>query len=212
MQSSQGEGSGSMTKHLGHRRKGPRIKTKLSRINFPEICPVCSDDAEDLVFVTVTERHGPESYESSLLIRGEDKTSAALEAAKGATTFAVPTCMRHGSKTVRGLRTKMIAVAGFFIFFYPILFFLLQINAALIYSRPLMEPAMGLVFFSTALVFTVLYGVFPRALERALKFEDISRTKDTVEVIMTNPEYIEKFLEMNEFFADYERDEDSVQD
>jgi len=199
-----------MTEHLRRGRKKFRIKTELSRISFPETCPVCSDKAEDLVFVTVIERHGPESYESSLLIRGEDKTSAALEAAKGATTFAVPTCIRHGSKTVRGLRTKMIAVVGFFIFFYPILFFLLQINVALIYSRSLMEPVLGLVVFSTALIIAVLYGVFPRALERALRFECISRAKDSVDVIMTNSDYIEQFLEMNEIITENEKDKDST--
>lgn len=199
-----------MIKHLRHGRKRARIKTKLSRITFPETCPVCSDEAEDLVFVTVIERHGPESYESSLLIRGEDKTSAMLEAAKGATTFAVPTCIRHGSKTVRGLRTKMIAVVGFFIFFYPILFFILQINAALIYSRPLIDPVIGLVVFSTALIIAVLYGVYPRALERALRFEGISRAKDSVEVIMINSEYMEQFVEMNEIFTENEKDKDST--
>ncbi|MFW9959981.1 MAG: hypothetical protein ACFFDV_03125 [Candidatus Thorarchaeota archaeon] len=198
-----------MIQHLEHGRKKARIRAKLSRIIFPETCPVCSDEAEDLVFVTVIERHGPESHESSLLIRGEDRTSAALEAAKGAMTFAVPTCMRHGSKTVRGLRTKMIAVAGFFIFFYPILFFLLQINVALIYSRSLMEPLLGLVVFSTALIIAVLYGIFPRALERALRFECISRAKDSVDVIMSNIEYMEKFLAMNEIFTENEKDKDS---
>lgn len=199
-----------MTQYIEHGQRKARIRTKLSRINFPETCPVCSDKAEDLVFVTVIERHGPESYESSLLIRGEDRTSAALEAAKGATTFAVPTCMRHGSRTVRGLRTKMIAVVGFFIFFYPILFFLLQINVALIYSRSLMEPVLGLVVFSMALIIAVLYGVFPRALERALRFEGISRAKDSVDVIMTNSDYIQQFLEMNEIFTENGKDKDST--
>jgi len=199
-----------MTQYIEHGQRKARIRTKLSRISFPETCPVCSDKAEDLVFVTVIERHGPESYESSLLIRGEDRTSAALEAAKGATTFAVPTCMRHGSRTVRGLRTKMIAVVGFFIFFYPILFFLLQINVALIYSRSLMEPVLGLVVFSMALIIAVLYGVFPRALERALRFEGISRAKDSVDVIMTNSDYIQQFLEMNEIFTENGKDKDST--
>jgi hypothetical protein len=190
-----------VTKQIGNKHKDFRIETKLSKIRFPEICPVCSDEVADLVFVTVIERHGPESYESNILIRGEDKTAAAIEAAKGAATFAVPTCMRHGSRSVRGLRTKLVAVAGFFVFFYPILFFLLQINTALYYSKPLMEPVGGLAIFGAALAFTVLYGVFPRALERALKFKEINRAKDTVELTMNNREYYEKFLELNELFA-----------
>jgi hypothetical protein len=105
--------------------------------------------------MTVTERMGPESYESSSMIRGNDKASIALETAKGTTTFPVPTCIRHGSKSVRSLRIKLIAVAGFFLFFYPILFFLLQINVALIYSRPAAEPITG--FFSSLLCWFCRY-------------------------------------------------------
>ncbi len=179
-----------------------RIKTKLSRIQFPEICPVCLDEAEDLVFVTVTERIGSESYESSSMIKGEDKASIALEAARGATTFPVPTCLHHGSKSVRSLRTKLFAVVGFFIFFYPILFFLLQINAALIYSRSTTEPLVGFLFFATLLSLSILYGLFPRALERSLKFENISRAKDSVEVVMINSDYGKRFFELNEMFSE----------
>lgn len=174
------------------------VKVKLSSIKFPEICPVCLDEAEDLVFITVLERRSPTSYDSSSLIGGKDKVSAALESAKGATMFPLPTCLFHGSKSVRSLRTKLIAVIGFFLFFYPILFYLLQINAALIYSRSLMDPLVGLIVFSGALLLTLFYGLFPRALERAIRFQNISRTKDTVEVVMTNNEYRKIFTELNE--------------
>jgi len=191
-----------MAKQIDNKRKYLRIKTKLSRIKFPEICPVCLDEAEDLVFVTVSERIGPESYESSSMIKGEDRVSVALESAKGATTFPVPTCLMHGSKSVRSLRTKLIAVAGFFVFFYPILFFLLQINVALIYSRPVFEPVAGFSFFTTLLLLSLLYGLFPRALERSLRFENISRTKDSVDVVMKNREYGKRFLNLNEMFSE----------
>jgi hypothetical protein len=191
-----------MAKQMKNKRRKFRVKTKLSRIHFPEVCPVCLDKAEDLVFVTVIERIGTESYESSSMIKGEDKTSVALEAAKGATTFPVPTCLRHGSKSVRSLRTKLFAVAGFFVFFYPILFFALQINLALIYSRSVMEPAIGFLLFTILLILSLLYGLFPRALERSLRFENISRTKDSVEVVMTNIEYQKKFLLLNEMFSE----------
>lgn len=185
--------------------KSNRITTKLSRIHFPETCPVCSDDAEDIVFITVVEPHGLDSYESNLFIRADDKATATLEAAKGATTFAVPTCIRHGSGSVRGFRTKLVAAIGFFVFFYPILFFLLQINVALIYSRPLMEPVMWLIVFTSALTILIGYGVFPRALERFIKFEDVNRMKDSVTVIIKNQNYIEKFLQLNEIFAELEK-------
>ncbi|MDH4214184.1 MAG: hypothetical protein OEV85_09705 [Candidatus Thorarchaeota archaeon] len=184
------------------KRKKLRIKTKLSKIQFPEICPVCVNEAEDIVFVTVIERIGPESYDSSSMIKGSDRASVSLEAARGATTFPVPTCLRHGSKSVRSLRTKLFAVVGFFVFFYPILFFLLQINAAFIYSRPIIEPIAGFIFFTLLLILSLLYGLFPRALERSLRFENISRTKDSVEVVMTNSDYGKRFLNLNEMFSD----------
>jgi hypothetical protein len=198
-----------MAEQTENRKGKRRIKTKLSRIQFPEVCPVCLDNAEDLVLVNVIERIGPESYESSSMIKGDDKTSAALEAAKGATTFPVPTCLIYSSKSVRSLRTKLYAAIGFFIFFYPILFFLLQINTVLIYSRPVTEPAVGFFFFATLLILSLVYGLFPRALERSLRFENISRIKDTVEVIMINSEYERKFLELNELFSESVEDKNA---
>jgi hypothetical protein len=135
-----------MAEQTENRKGKRRIKTKLSRIQFPEVCPVCLDNAEDLVFVNVIERIGPESYESSSMIKGDDKTSAALEAAKGATTFPVPTCLIHSSKSVRSLRTKLYAAIGFFIFFYPILFFLLQINTV----RSIQDRSLSLLLASSS--------------------------------------------------------------
>lgn len=179
-----------------------RVKTKLSKIQFPELCPVCMEPAEDLVFITIIESVGADSYDSSSWKRGDDKTAIALQSAKSATTFSVPTCMAHGSKSVRTIRTVLVAVVGFFVFFYPIVFFLLQINSGLIYSKPLAESLTGALFFITALFVTILYGLFPRALERGLKFENISRTKDSVEVVVANREYRKRFIEMNEMFTD----------
>ncbi|RDE14916.1 MAG: hypothetical protein C4K48_05265 [Candidatus Thorarchaeota archaeon] len=195
-----------MTEPSTDKRTGHRVRTNLSRIQFPEVCPVCSDKAEDLVFVTVMEQLHPDSYESTSMIKGEDKASVALETARGATTFPVPTCLAHGSKSVRSVRTKLVAAAGFFIFFYPILFFLLQINTALIHSRSVTEPVLGLAVFAAALTAAFLYGLFPRALERALKFENIDRAKDTVEVIMTNNDYRSRFVELNEMFVESMKD------
>ncbi|MFW9845019.1 MAG: hypothetical protein ACFFEV_10620, partial [Candidatus Thorarchaeota archaeon] len=88
-----------------------------------------------------------------------------------------------------------------------IIFFLLQINLAIVYSRSLLEPVMGVALLVLLLLLTVFYGLFPRALERRLKFENPSRTKDTVDVIISNPEYRQLFLEMNTVFAEPVPDE-----
>ena len=158
--------------------------------------------AEDLVFITIIEGHGPDSYDSSSWVRGDDKTAAAFQSTKSVTTFPVPTCITHGSKSVRTIRTRLVSVMGFFVLFYPIVFYLLQINLALIYSRPLVEPILGALFFGFLLLATIIYGLFPRALERGLKFENTSRTKDSVDVIIRNREYRQRFIEMNGVFAE----------
>jgi hypothetical protein len=177
-------------------RKGSsKIQVRLSKIQFPDICPVCLEEPEDLVFVTVVEKVG-DDYSSSSWAK-QDKTDIALESAKGVTTFNVPTCMRHGSKSVRSLRTKLIAALGFFVLFYPILFYLLSINVALVYDRDLVQPLSGFLITTTALVLILLYGLFPRALERSVRFHRVSRTKDAVLLSLSNPEYRELFLELN---------------
>lgn len=154
--------------------------------------------AEDLVFITIIESKGADSYESSSWNKGDSKNTAALQAAKTATTFPVPTCMVHGSKSVRTIRTRLVAVLGFFIFFYPILFFLLQINLGLIYSRPLTEPVLGALFFSILMLASIVYGLFPRALERGLVFKKTNSVKDSVIIVIKNREYRKLFIEMNE--------------
>ncbi len=176
------------------------LRVKISKIEFPEFCPVCMEPAEDLVFISVTESKGLESYELKSWMRRSDKASAALEAAKGVTTFAVPTCMQHGSKSVRTIKTRIISAFGFFVFFYPILFFLLQINLALVYSRSLMEPLTGALISIIAMILVILYGLFPRALERSLIFENVKRVKDSVDLKLRNDEYRRLFLEMNEIY------------
>ena len=186
------------------------LRTKISKIQFPEFCPVCMDLAEDLIFVSITERKGPESYELNSWMKEKEKTSAALESAKGITTFAVPTCMLHGSKSVRTIRTKMVAVLGFFVLFYPILFFLLQINLALRYSRPLMEPLAAAIVLISGMLLLILYGLYPRAIERYLKFENLRRAGDIVDVKLKNREYRKRFLEMNELYTDIISESDEL--
>ncbi|MFX1483958.1 MAG: hypothetical protein ACFFCP_12325 [Promethearchaeota archaeon] len=182
------------------------VKVKLSRIQFPDLCPVCMEEAEDLVFVTIMDRAG-DDFDVSSWKRRQDRIEVALEAARGSTTFAVPTCIRHGSKSVRSLRTKLIAVLGFFIMFYPILFYLLQINVALNYSKPLNPPMLGFLITSFTLFLFFLYGFFPRALERALRFHNVSRMHDSLDVSISNPEYRIQFLKMNEMYSEVLKNE-----
>jgi hypothetical protein len=182
-------------------KKSSKIMVKLSKIQFPEVCPVCLDEPEDLVFVTIFEK-AYDDYTSSSWIKAQDKTAIALNAAQGAVTFAIPTCMLHGSKSVRSLRTKLVAALGFFVLFYPILFFLLQINVALGGSRPLLQPLQGLIAAFSMLAILLLYGLFPRALERAIRFHDVSRAKDSVLLSIANTVYSNQFLNLNNMSVD----------
>jgi hypothetical protein len=177
--------------------KGRLVKAKLSSIGFPELCPVCLDPAEDLVFITVIDKVGEDDYIGTTMSREDDKASIAMNAARGHATFAVPTCMAHGSKSVRSLRTRLVALVGFFVFFYPILYFLLQLNVALTYTRPVSSPFMGLVVSFLALLASLTYGLFPRALERKLKFIDVFRSKDQVILSISNQDYRDEFLDIN---------------
>jgi hypothetical protein len=183
-----------------------KIRVKLSKIQFPEMCPVCLEEPEDLVFVTIIER-ADDDYSSSSWMKEQDKTAVALNAALGATTFAIPTCMRHGSKGVRSLRTKLIAAIGFFVMFYPILFFLLQLNVAIGFSRPLIKPLVGLIVTVSIFVIILFYGLFPRALERAIRFHNLSRVRDSVLLSISNAEYREHFLDLNKMNVDVMFDE-----
>ena len=193
---------------LGEQKRSSRIRVKMSMIQFPEICPVCLEEPEDLVFVTIVEKAG-DDYASSSWTRQQDKAAVALSAAKGVTTFAIPTCMKHGSKSVRSLKTKIIAALGFFVLFYPILFFLLQINVALVYSRPILPPLLGFIVTTALLVMILLYGLFPRALERAIRFHEVSRVKDSVLLSLSNAEYGRLFLDHNEMTSDIIEDDSS---
>lgn len=180
--------------------RGPKkefVKAKISAIEFPEVCPVCLDSAEDLVFITVVDRLKQDDYIGTSWSRQEDKLSSALSSARGYTTFAVPTCMAHGSKSVRTFRTKLVAILGFFVMFYPALYFILELNAASYYSGPMMSSWIGLIGSIAILIGALLYGLIPRALERKLRFIDIARAKDAVVMRISNQDYRTQFLEVN---------------
>ena len=189
---------GKMMKEL---QDSSKIRVRLSKIQFPEACPVCLKEPEDLVFVTIVEKTDTD-YTSGSWNRQEDKVDVALSASRGAATFAIPTCMLHGSRSVRTLRMKLIAAFGFFVLFYPILYFLLQINLALVYSRSLVPPLLGFIGITSILVIILLYGLFPRALERTIRFHDVIRTNDSVVLSIANRGYRELFLEINEMTAE----------
>jgi len=181
------------------------VRAKISKVEFPERCPVCLDEPEDLVSVTITERSSTVRRDESAVSMwadGKDNADLILASARGAVTFWVPTCMLHGSGKLRTGRARFIAWAAVFVLFYPALFFLLGINAAIWYSRPLLEPVTGLAVILLLLFVLAVYGYYPRALERSLKFIDIDKAKNTVYIDIKNDEYRKLFMDLNAMHAD----------
>ncbi|MHA2020797.1 MAG: hypothetical protein ACW98J_04570 [Candidatus Thorarchaeota archaeon] len=176
------------------------IRCTLSKIVFPEICPVCLEEPEDLVAITILERPLGEKGDDrtySTLKRGTSKTDIALEAARGAATLWVPTCLRHGSGSVRSDRMRLIPVIGFFVLFYPILYFVLAVRS----SGSLVDMG-GLASSVTLLFIIFLYGYFPRALERYMKVIELEFSKDRIYLKVKDPNYLQQFMSLNEMHCD----------
>ncbi|TFG09015.1 hypothetical protein EU538_06060 [Candidatus Thorarchaeota archaeon] len=189
----------------GARLAGRVLKCSISKLEFPEVCPVCMREPEDLVTVTVIEKSsfnkGPDNIISDYM-GSRSEVDVALAQARGAATFWVPTCMKHGTGSLRTDRTKLVAVCGFFGLFYIVLYYVLGVINAIQLSRPLLGPAVGLVVSSSFMVLLLLYGAIPRALERKLRFLDIDRGKDLVYLRIMNPEYAEAFIQLNEMHTE----------
>ena len=180
------------------------VRAKISKVEFPEKCPVCLAEPEDLVSVTITERssalRGDDSA-ASTWTDSKDKADLILASARSAVIFWVPTCMLHGSSNLRTGRARFTAWAAIFVLFYPALFFLMGINVSIWYSQPLLEPVAGLAVILLLFFVLVVYGYYPRALERSLKFIDIDRAKNTVYIDIMNDEYRKLFMDLNAMHA-----------
>jgi hypothetical protein len=176
------------------------VIAQMDKIAFPEICPVCLDEADDLVPISIYEKEEDRRY---LTVRSEGKDQVApfLAERKGAVTFWIPTCLFHGSKSVATTKKKVMSIVGFMILFYPLLFYILGVITALQYDRPLIPVAAPLAGIFIAVVAIIGYGFYPRALERHLKFIDIDRATSRFSVFVKNDEYRKSLIEQNEMHA-----------
>ncbi len=177
----------------------------MSKLEFPEACPVCMREPEDLVTVTVIEKSSFNKESDNIIseYRGvRNEVDTALAQARGAATFWVPTCMQHGTGSLRTDRSKLVAVCGFFGLFYVVLYYILAVINAVQYSRPLLLPAVGLAISSGVMILLLLYGAIPRSLERNLRFIDIDKGKGVVYLQINNPDYAEAFRQLNQMHAD----------
>ncbi|MFW9845593.1 MAG: hypothetical protein ACFFD6_02510 [Candidatus Thorarchaeota archaeon] len=176
------------------------VRCGLSKIEFPEVCPVCLKEPEDLVAITIIERSQGERGDDrtySALKRGTSRADIALEAARGATTLWVPACMKHGSANVRSDRMRIISWLSFFIMFYPILYFILALSRSLANSSVGIFEVAGLGVSLVLFLGLSLYGCFPRALERTVKVVELEYAKDRVYLDIRNPTYLKQFMQLN---------------
>ncbi len=182
-----------------------RISSSLSKIVFPEVCPVCMDEAEDLVALTIMESQDRWIESRSLVggwMKSQNKVEVALQESRGGITFWIPACLQHGSDTITTPRKKIIAAIGFLLLIYPFIFYTLGIATALEFDRPLSGMLLSLILIICLIIIDIMYGFYPRALERSVKIENISRTKDRVIIILKNDDYRNQFLEQNALHAE----------
>lgn len=173
----------------------------MDKIAFPEICPVCLDEAEDLVPISIYDKEEDDRRYLTVRSEGKDQVAPFLAETKGAVTFWIPTCLFHGSRSVATTKKKVMSIVGFMIVFYPLLFYTLGVITALQYERPLIPVAAPLAGILIALVAIIGYGFYPRALERHLKFIDIDRATSRFSVSVKNDEYRKSLIEQNEMHA-----------
>lgn len=181
------------------RNRTTRVRTSISKVQFPEVCPVCMASPEDLVSVTVIEKSIYQKREGetpSVWSSGISAPDPALRSGRVA-TFWVPTCMKHGSGKLRTLRTRFVPILVFFIVFYPALYFALALVSAQYNPRPILEPLVGLIVTVGLMIATAFYGFYPRPLERTLRFVDIDTIHDLVFLEIRNSQYAKRFLELN---------------
>jgi hypothetical protein len=180
------------------------IRSRLSKVRFPECCPVCLKPPEDLVSITVIEKalyDKSTDSAASVWMRGKSGPDPALVSG-GAAVFWIPTCLKHGSGRLRTLRTKLVPVVVFFVLFYPALYFMLGILNALHSPRPILEPIVGFLVTVTGIMLAAFYGLYPRALERALQFIDIDRAHDQVFLQIRSEQYAIMFMELNAMYSE----------
>lgn len=186
---------------LSKREREGAVKARISKIQFPEICPVCMDEAEDLVALTATETTVDRLTDRRALVGSWSAASRIDESAppdlSNAVIFWIPACLLHGSDTITTPRKKVASIVVFMLLFYPLLYFSLELLTAVQYSRPYGTALFATIALLTAMVASMLYGFYPRALERYVKFLLIDRGKDKAVIYLKNAQYRRRFLDLN---------------
>lgn len=171
-------------------------------MQFPEKCPVCLTSANDRFEIKVNEKevHG-EVYFSRYASIYTKPTGIPYSPSGSSTSIVlrIPVCEDHTSKRTFG--TALTGVIGFFLFFYPLLFSLLCISRDLRYGGNLVLDTFVFLTFAGITSALLLYGFFPRSIERAIFIERANRGEDLIFLRISNEEYLEMFMELNQMYA-----------
>ena len=176
------------------------IRAKIGSIVFPEVCPVCMREADDIVRMTLNlysfggamESSNPQAALREKLARSNGKITFAIPGF----SFSIPACHRHVPKEIPDLH-KVIWFCAMLAGMYPGLFYLL-LTANAYHRRTDFMPFL-IPWIITILVLSAISGYifFPRAFQRYFRILDIEPTGDYVLFVLRNPAYRHQFLESN---------------
>jgi hypothetical protein len=184
---------------------GDIIRVKIGSIVFPEVCPVCMREADDIVRMTVNlysyggalESSNPQAALREKLARSNGRITFAIPGL----SFTVPVCERHAPRDIPD-KHKVVWFFSMLGGMYPGVFFLfLTLNA--IYTQsdfiPFLVP-----WVITVLILGIISGYifFPRSFQRYFKILDIESSGENVLLVLSNPEYRNQFLESNPMHAE----------
>ncbi len=180
------------------------IKCTLSKVKFPEVCPVCLDEPFDLVPITVFERKSvarPPVTRADIFSSGPKPNFGRQEPeTQSSVLFWIPACAAH--MNIVTIKTKAIGALGFFILFYPALFFALAMIRDVRYGGNLLFDLVIFLIIVTVTGGLLAFGFMPRSLQRAIVFDGVNRGENVVLLRIHNDEYRRLFLEQNQSHAD----------
>jgi hypothetical protein len=181
------------------------IRAKIGSVVFPEVCPVCMNEADDIVRMTVNlysyggalESSNPQAALREKLARSNGQITFALPGL----SFSVPVCNRHLPKEIPDLH-KVIWFCCMLGGIYPGVFYLL-LTANAIHRRINFFPFL-IPWIITILILGAISGYifFPRAFQRYFKFLEFEPTGENIFLHLGNSNYRDLFLENNPMNAE----------
>ncbi len=182
------------------------MKVMIGKVKFPEICPVCTQVADDVTTMTLNDNTFLDvSPSSGMLVKipsiaGRYRHHNYTSSSGTKRIIRVPTCELHKHKEIRdAFKTfwflmSVISIA-------PILFLLYGTTNAIYYGGDVLLNLFGLILVAGTVSALTAFIHYPRPFQRA--FEIIGFRSDNQEIYLRiqNPTYLAEFLTINEMFV-----------